>query len=167
MASHSHLALLRSRRRLTGLDVWVALVTLAGLVLFVRLLPDVATAARDADLSFWVLAACVLPAELVRIPVWRRKAVYQFTMSRPFALALLTGWGTPLTVVVFMLASIVSDLIHRKPARRVAFNAGQYALSIAAAGWVYQHLGGRPPLGLGQVPAFVAATIVLVLVNRV
>ncbi|SRR6266511_2603578 len=166
MASHSHLALLRSRRRLTGLDVWVALVTLAGLVLFVRLLPDVATAARDADLSFWVLAACVLPAELIRIPIWRGNAVYQIVMSRPFALALLTGWGIPLAVTVFIVASIVSDLVNRKPAVRVSFNAGQYALSIAAAGAVYEYLGGRPPLGLEQVPAFLAATIVLVMVNR-
>jgi signal transduction histidine kinase len=166
MASHSHLALPRARRRLTGLDVWVALVTLAGFAMLAWLLPRAVTGARHADLSFWVLAVCVLPAELIRIPVWRRNAVYQFTMSRPFALALLTGWGIPLTVVVFMLASVASDLLHRKPVMRISFNAGQYALSIAAAGWVYQHLGGRPPLGLEQVPAFVAATVVLVLVNR-
>ncbi|HZD02185.1 MAG TPA: ATP-binding protein [Actinomycetes bacterium] len=166
MASRSHLAFGEARRRLTGLDVWVALVSLAGFTLLVWLLPGAATAARDADLSFWVLAACVLPAELIRIPVWRRKAVYQFTMSRPFALALLTGWGVPLAVTVFVIASVISDLLHRKPARRVSFNAGQYALSIAAAGAVYHLLGGRPPLGLEQVPAFVVATIVLVLVNR-
>jgi signal transduction histidine kinase len=167
MASHSHLAFPGARRRLTGLDVWVALVTLTGFALVAWLSPRALTAAKDADLSFWVLAACVLPAEFVRIPVWSGKAVYQMTMSRPFALALLTGWGIPLSVGVFMFASIVSDLVHRKPARRISFNAGQYALSIAAAGWVYQHLGGRPRLGLEQVPAFVAATVVLVLVNRV
>lgn len=166
MASHAHLAVRDRRRRLTRLDVWVALVSLAGFSLLVWLLPRAVNAAQDADLSFWILAFCVLPAELVRIPVWRRNAVYQFTMSRPFALALLTGWGVPLTVVVFTIASVVSDLVHRKPARRILFNAGQYALSIAAAGSVYHLLGGRPPLGLAQVPAFVAATVVLVLVNR-
>jgi signal transduction histidine kinase len=166
MASHSHLALRRARRRLTGLDAWVTLVTLAGFALVAWLSPRAVAAAKDADLSFWVLAMCVLPAELIRIPIWRRNAVYQYTMSRPFALALLTGWGIPLPVVVFMVASIASDLIHHKPVMRISFNAGQYALSIAAAGWVYQNLGGRPPLGLEQVPAFVAATVVLVLVNR-
>jgi signal transduction histidine kinase len=166
MATHSHLVSPKARRQPTGLDVYLVLTTMVGLVLLVRLLPAAAGAAKQADLSFWVLAACVLPAELIRIPVWRRKPAYQFTMSRPFALALLTGWGIPLAVVVFMIASVVSDLIHRKPALRVGFNAGQYALSIAAAGWVYHQLGGRPPLGLEQVPAFVAATIVLVVVNR-
>jgi signal transduction histidine kinase len=166
MASQFRLALPSARRQPTGVEVYLVLVGLVGIGFLVWLLPDVVAAARQADLSFWVLAACVLPAELIRIPVWRRNAVYQITMSRPFALALLTGWGIPLTVVVFMVASVVSDLLHRKPALRVSFNAGQYALSIAAAGWVYQHLGGRPSLGLEQVPAFLAATIVLVLVNR-
>lgn len=166
MASQFRLALPRARRQPTGFDVYLVLVGLVGIAMLVWLLPDVATAAGKADLAFWVLAACVLPAELIRIPVWRRNAVYQITMSRPFALALLTGWGVPLAVAVFMASSVVSDLLHHKPALRVSFNAGQYALSIAAAGWVYQHLGGRPSLGLGQVPAFVAATIVLVVVNR-
>src|SRR6266540_3057646 len=167
MARHSHVAFLRASRRLTGLDVWVALVTIGGFVLFVRVLSEAAAAARHADLSFWVLAACVLPAELIRVPVWRRNAVYQIVMSRPFVLALLTGWGVPLTVAVFMVASVVSDLLHRKTPVRISFNAGQYALSIAAAGAVYEVLGGHPPLGLRQVPAFLAATVVLVLVNRV
>ncbi len=167
MASQFRVAFPSARRQPTGLDVYLVLITIVGIALLVWLLPDAAVAARQVDLSFWVLAACVLPAELIRIPVWRRNAVYQFTMSRPFALALLTGWGVPLAVVVFMIASVVSDLLHRKPALRVCFNAGQYAISISAAGAVYTLLGGRPPLGLGQVPAFVVATIVLVLVNRV
>jgi signal transduction histidine kinase len=166
MASHSHLALPRARRRLTGFDVWVTVVTIAGLMLFARVLPAAIADARDADLSFWILAACVLPAELIRIPVWRGHAVAQIAMSRPFALALLIGWGLPLAVVVFTAASIVSDLLHRKPLQRVCFNAGQYALSLGAAGAVYQALGGQTPLGLAQIPAFFVATIVLVLVNR-
>jgi signal transduction histidine kinase len=166
MASHPHLAFLRARRQLTSLDVWVAIVTLAGLAVIVGVLPEVPAAAGDANLSFWVLAACVLPAELIRIPVWRRHTVYQMAMSRPFMLALVTGWGIPLSVVVFVAASVVSDLIHRKPAQRVCFNGGQYALMIVATGAAYHQLGGHPPLGLEQVPAFIAATIVLVLVNR-
>jgi signal transduction histidine kinase len=166
MTSQFRLALPSARRPPTGFEAYLVLVGLVGFAILVRLLPDVAIATRSADLSFWVLAACVLPAELIRIPVWRRNAVYQITMSRPFALALLTGWGVPLAVAVFMVASVVSDLLHHKTPLRISFNAGQYALSIAAAGAVYEVLGGHPPLGLEQVPAFVAATIVLVLVNR-
>lgn len=168
MASQFRLALPSTRRQPTGFDVYLFLVGLIGFALFVRLLPDVTVAVKEADLSFWVLAVCVLPAELVRIPVWRRNAVHRITitMSRPFALALLVGWGTPLTVTVFMIASVVSDLLHHKARLRVCFNAGQYVLSIAAAGVVYDRLGGHLPLGLEQAPAFLAATITLMLVNR-
>jgi signal transduction histidine kinase len=166
MATRSFLTFPRVRRPPTSLDVYASLVGLTGLAIVVWLLPEVLIDAKQADMSFWVLAGCVLPAELIRIPVWRRNAVYQITMSRPFALALLTGWGVPLAVVVFMIASIVTDVLHHKPALKVGFNAGQYALSIAAAGAVYHALGGHPPLGIEQVPAFLAATIVLMLVNR-
>jgi nitrate/nitrite transporter NarK len=69
-------------------------------------------------------------------------------------------------VVVFVIASVVADLIHRKPLVRVLFNGAQYAVSIGAAGAVYRALGGRLSLTLGQVPVFVAAAVVLVLVNR-
>ncbi len=108
----------------------------------------------------------MLPAELLRITTWHRGASQQLTLSRPFALALLTGWGGAATVVVFVVASVVTDLIYRKPPIRILFNAGQYALSMAAAGAAYTALGGRPSLGLAQVPAFIAAAIVLMLVNR-
>src|SRR5919197_293656 len=148
MASHSHLALPRARRRLTGLDVWMALVTFAGLIVLVRVLPAAADAAKDADLSFWVLAACVLPAELIRIPIWRRHAVYQIAMSRPFALALLTGWGAPLAIVVFMIARPPGASPHRRPFSPVFSSAAQSPLSPGAAGAVNKTLGGGPPLGL-------------------
>ena len=167
MASQFRLPFSRARHSTTSsLDGYMILVALVGLGLCTILLPHALGDLADVDLSFWVLAACVLPAEVIRIPVWRRGAVNQITMSRPFALALLIGWGTPLTIVVFVVASIASDVIYRKPALRIPFNAGQYALSIGAAGAVYQALGGRPSLTLAQVPAFITAAVVLMLVNR-
>ena len=166
MASHFQLPFSRARHSPTTLDTYVGLVVLAGLLVCGALLGKAITVMRDADLTFWVLAACVLPAELLRITTWHRGASQQLTLSRPFALALLTGWGGAATVVVFVVASVVTDLIYRKPPIRILFNAGQYALSMAAAGAAYTALGGRPSLGLAQVPAFIAAAIVLMLVNR-
>src|SRR5262245_9375069 len=166
MASPFQLLFSRARRSPTTLETYVGLVILAGTVVCGSLLGDALAVFRDADLTFWVLAACVLPAEILRITTWQRGAAHQLTMSRPFALVLLTGWGAPVTVVVFVTASVVADMIHRRPAVRIPFNAAQYALSIAAAGAVYQALGGRPSLALAQVPAFIAAALVLMLVNR-
>jgi signal transduction histidine kinase len=166
MASPFQLPFSRGRRSPTALDSYVALVILAGLLVCGSSLHEAVAVMRGADLTFWVLAACVLPAEIMRITIWQRGAAQQLTLSRPFALALLTGWGAPVTLVVFVIASVVADLIHRRPAVRIPFNAGQYALSIAAAGAVYRALGGQPSLALAQVPAFIVAAVVLILVNR-
>jgi signal transduction histidine kinase len=166
MASHLQPPVPRVRRLTGRLDVYLVLVALAGLAVATSLLPNAVTDLRDVGLGFWVLAACALPAEVIRIPVWRGGAVNQITMSRPFVLALLIGWGAPLAILVFVAASVVSDLIHRKPALRVAFNAGQYALSISAAGAIYLALGGDRTFTLTQVPAFLAAAVALMLVNR-
>jgi signal transduction histidine kinase len=166
MASRFQLRFWRARHSPSALDTYVGLVVLAGLLVFGSLLGRAIKVMGDADLTFWVLAACVLPAELVRITTWHRGTANQLTMSRPFALVLLTGWGAPTTVVVFVIASVVSDLVYRKPPIRILFNAGQYALTMAAAGVVYTALGGRPSLGLAQVPAFIVAAVVMLFVNR-
>jgi signal transduction histidine kinase len=166
MASPFQLPFSRGRRSPTALDTYVALVILVGLLVCGSSLREAVAVMRGADLTFWVLAACVLPAEIMRITTWQRGAAQQLTLSRPFALVLLTGWGAPVTLVVFVIASVVADLIHRRPAVRIPFNAGQYALSIAAAGVVYRALGGQPSLALSQVPAFIVAAVVLILVNR-
>ena len=166
MASQFQLPFPRPKRSPSALDVYLVLVALAGLLVCGWLLRDAAASFANGDLTFWVLAACVLPAEIVRVTTWNRGTVSQLTMSRPFALALLTGWGAAPTVVVFVIASVVSDLIYRKPALRIPFNAGQYALSIATASVVYTALGGQSSLRLEQVPAFIAAAVVLIVMNR-
>lgn len=71
MASHFQLPFWRARRPST-LDVYVGLVVLAGLLVCGALLGDAVSVARHADLTFWVLAACVLPAEVLRITIWQR-----------------------------------------------------------------------------------------------
>ncbi|HZD68620.1 MAG TPA: ATP-binding protein [Actinomycetes bacterium] len=166
MASHFQLRFSKGVHSPSTLDAYVGLVVLAGLLVCGSLLGDAITVIRHANLTFWVLAACVLPAEILRVTTWHRGTVNQLTMSRPFALVLLTGWGAAPTVVVFVIASVVSDLVYRKPPIRILFNAGQYALTMAAAAVAYSVLGGRPSLGLAQVPAFIAAAVVMLLVNR-
>ena len=170
MASQFQLPFSRPRRSATTPDSYVAAVIVAGVLVCGFLARGAVAAFRDADLTFWVLAACVFPAEILRFKLWRRGTTQDVTMSRAFAFALLTGWGAPVTVVVFVIASVVSDLNSRrtdhKPLVRIPFNAAQYALSIAAAGAVYTMLGGQGSVNVGQLPAFLAAAVVLIMVNR-
>jgi signal transduction histidine kinase len=174
MASQFQLPFSRAGRSANPHDAYLVLVALAGLLVggwLLWLLRNEAATFSHADgtfwLTFWLLAACALPAEIVRFPTWHRGGQAWLTMSRPFVLALLVGWGAPLAAPVFAVASVASDLIDRKgPALRIAFNAGQYVLCIAAAGATYTALGGERSLALRHVPAFLAATVVLYMVNR-
>jgi signal transduction histidine kinase len=170
MASQFRLPFIRVRRLASLLPAYVRLVIAAGLLVLGVLLLKAAAAFRDTDLTFWLLAACALPAEIIRFRATHRGEVHHFTLSRPFALALLTGWPITAAVLVFVFASVVSDLNQLrhdpKPLVRVPFNAAQYVLSLTAAGATYVALGGQPSLGLEQVPAFFTAAVVLLLVNQ-
>jgi signal transduction histidine kinase len=148
------------------LETYVAVVVLAGLLACAWSLHDPAAAFQHTDGTFWLLVGCLLPAELIRVPASYQGGAAQLTMSRPFILALLIGWGARPLVSVLVVASVVSDLIHRKPARRICFNAGQYALFISAADAVYAGLGGQRPFALAQLPAFLAAGATYYIVNR-
>jgi len=167
MTTQLRLPISRMKQPASILAAYVSLVLSVGLVVLGFLLSDAAAAFHDTDLTFWLLAVCVLPAEIIRYRTTHRGDVHHVTtLSRPFALAMLTGSPIPATVLVFVLASIASDVIYRKPLVRIPFNAAQYVLSLSAAGVVYELLGGRPQLGLRQVPAFLAAAAVLVLINH-
>jgi signal transduction histidine kinase len=154
----------------TPLDVYLWLVFTAGVAVVALLLPSAITDLQDTTPVFWVLAACALPAEIIRFEVvdFKGEGRNQVTLSRPYVLAMLILWGAPLTVVVFVVAGVTSDLIVRRPAIRVAFNAGQYALCIAAAGAIYTALGGQhsSSFTLTRALAVLAAMITLAVVNR-
>ena len=167
MASHIQRLFLRIGRSPSPLNTYLALVAVAGLLVGAWVLRDAAAAFAGVDLTFWLLTACALPAELARFTVWRPdgQAQVTITMARPFALALVIMRGAPLAVPVFVIASVVSDLIHRKPAVRILFNASQYVLSLAAASATYTALGGQGWVTVEKIPAFVAAAVVMLVVN--
>src|SRR6266542_5547716 len=77
-----------------------------------------------ASLRFWSVAALVVATELFLIEVPGRGE--SITVSSTFAVAMLLGWGVAAGMLVYAAASAVSDLRHRRPARKVAFNVAQY-----------------------------------------
>ena len=76
--------------------------------------------------------------EVFPISVPRGDEVDELTASTTFAFALMIGFGTPAAVVAQVIASMIADILLHKSPWKVAFNAGQYALSLGAAGAVYQ-----------------------------
>jgi diguanylate cyclase (GGDEF)-like protein len=121
-----------------------------------------------ANAEFWVLAALVLVGEL--FPIQVHGQVGEETFSTPFAFALLLLYGIPEAVAVQVVASLVADLIRRRPADRILFNLAQLAISWVIAGLALEAVGGTG-LSSGEefqatdIPAVVLAAVVFFAAN--
>src|SRR5687768_18541251 len=92
------------------------------------------------------MALLVLAGELIPIDVPRRDGVDRVAISTAFAFAILLLFGLLPAIVAYAAASALADVSARLSALKVAFNAGQYALSLAAAALVLTLLGREPPV---------------------
>lgn len=120
----------------------------------------------SAPLFFWLIAALLVIAEFFPIYVPRREQqVDEITVSSSFAFALLIGFGAAPTILVQAIASIAADVARRKPWWKVLFNAGTYAVSLGAAGFMYAALGGTTRVTTVSLAATLAAGAVFVLLN--
>ena len=75
-----------------------------------------------------------------------RAAEGEVTASNTFAFALLICYGPAPAAIAFALGTILADGIRRKPPERIAFNAAQYVITVAAAGFVLPPLSELPRL---------------------
>src|SRR4051795_10822371 len=118
-----------------------------------------------------LLMGCAVVAELTPLKVVLRAAEGEITASNTFAFALLICYGAAPAAVAFALGTILADGIRRKPVERIAFNASQYVLTVAAAGLVLSTFSGLPhlqdPTGIqpADLPGIVAAALVFHALN--
>ena len=118
---------------------------------------------------FWLLAFCVLAAELLPIPVPRRHGIDKVTISAAFAFALLMDIGVLPACTVYAVASVIADLFARTAPPKVVFNAAQYVHSLAGAGAVLIIAGSDPPVALrsAAVPAIFLSGFTCLAINHV
>src|SRR5689334_12652988 len=90
--------------------------------------------AVTSDERFWAMALFVVIGELMPIEVPRRGSSDEVTISAAFAFALLIAFGVEAAIVVYVIASLISDLVLRIAPIKILFNVAQYVLSLAAAG---------------------------------
>ncbi|MEA2579758.1 MAG: two-component system, NtrC family, sensor kinase [Actinomycetota bacterium] len=154
-------------RKVRFVDVYVLLVSLAGAAVFVwagTARPGLADAASAR--GFWLFALLLAIGEVFPIAIPRQGGEVEYlTASTTFAIATLIAYGPAAAIVVQVTASVLADIIQRKSAWKVAFNVGQYALSLGAAGLVYRATGGTAAIHASSLPAFLAAGFVFFVAN--
>src|SRR3954453_16997956 len=92
--------------------------------------------------TFLALAASVMLGELFPLELPRRSGDGEVTVSTMFSFALVLGVGLLPALAAQLTASVVQDVVARKPAWQIGFNIGQYTLSLgSAAGMVQLVLG--------------------------
>src|SRR5215208_4200146 len=121
-----------------------------------------------ADWRFWLMAGLVLVGELMPIDVPRRHGADRVAISTAFAFAMLLHFGLLPAVLAYAAASAIADSYERLSPVKVAFNAAQYALSLAASALVLAALGHEAPIGsiAAALPAVLAAGATFFLVNH-
>jgi diguanylate cyclase (GGDEF)-like protein len=121
-----------------------------------------------SDPVFWILAALCLVGEALPIRLTRGARYDEVTVSTVFAFAVLLHFGALPALLVFGAATLIVDAPSRRPVR-VAFNVGQYVVSMAAAAAVLAvATGATGPVDVrDDLVAIVAAAVVLFAVNHV
>src|SRR5829696_8022308 len=126
--------------------------------------------ARHPELLL-LLMGCAVVAELTPLKVVLRAAEGEITASNTFAFALLICYGPAPAAMAFALGTVLADGIRRRPPERIAFNAAQYVITVAAAGIVLSALSDLPhltdPTGItpADLPGIVAAALVFHALN--
>jgi signal transduction histidine kinase len=150
---------------------YVGLVCAAAVFVLVGLLERIETTQlADAWAIIAIFGTLLASGEFFSIPIRHRNQNKSITVASTFGLAIVPVAGTAVSVLIYMASTIVGGLVHRRAALKIAFNASQYVLSLAAAGWVYTAMGGTFGVSSGvtsrELPAFLVASVVFALVNH-
>jgi signal transduction histidine kinase len=155
------------RSRKSAINSYVVAVAVAGsAILLLLAVTGGLRALGHVPPVFWLLCLYMVVGEICYIPLPRSGGLASITTTTCVCLTLLLGWGLAPTALVLAASSIVSDLIRRKEPRKVVFNAGQYAIAVTASGLTLLALGARPPFGVHELPAFFAAAVIYLSVNK-
>ncbi len=136
--------------------LFVLTVTALGAVAVAQALRTVQPASID-PVMLGILVVLAAVSQRVQIILFRSSAI---SVSIAAVIAAYVLFGTPFAVLVALVEALVNSFTpSRKPAVKVAFNAGSLALSAFAAGSAYTLVGGQ------LRPTDIAGTLVAVLVS--
>jgi diguanylate cyclase (GGDEF)-like protein len=158
-------------RRFQPLELYVTSVVAAGaLCAAAVLVTGLHTLDRLLTPELALFALCALVGEMVPLKVHTRGSEGEVTTSTCFALALMLAGGPAVAMVGLVGTSIIADTLNGKAAKKIAFNAAQYAISVTAASLVLVTLTGIPhqgslPFGPTDLFAILGVATVFFVVN--
>jgi diguanylate cyclase (GGDEF)-like protein len=132
-------------KRIDPVDRYVAAVILAGGLctaalfawnageLHLVLTPEVA-----------LFALCALVGDFLPLKVFTRGAEGEVTTSTCFAVAAMLAAGPLAALIALAGTNLIADGLRRKPPKKIFFNVGQYAVTVAVSGAVLELTTGLP-----------------------
>jgi hypothetical protein len=114
------------------LNGYVTVVVAAGAVVLAVAVVTGWTRFAQPSPALWVLVALALVTEVALVsddPALPQ--VRSRTTSASFVVAVLAQWGGAAAVILGVAGTLVGDALNRRPARKAAFNAAQYACCTA------------------------------------
>ncbi|MEV6815700.1 EAL domain-containing protein [Micromonospora sp. NPDC051296] len=156
--------------RTAQFSAFVASVLAVAVLVSAPALVSLATTLPELPVAFWTMAVLAVACDARPfLPPGRRQSSSAVFPSTCFTFAILLGWGLGPAVAVQAVAVLVSGVRMRHAPWRTAFNAGQYACSLAAA-YAVTRLGpgdvfAGGPLGWTDIAAIGGAGVAWFLVN--
>ncbi len=114
------------------------------------------------EVALFVL--CALIGDFVPLKVFTRGAEGEVTTSTCFAVAAMLAAGPLAALLALAGTNLIADGLRRKPLKKILFNVGQYAITVAVSGAVLQLSTGLPR---GHSPHLVPADLAGVLLTTV
>jgi len=130
---------------------YVVVVGVLGMASVVGWGPSAPWSSLIEDRFLWVLAVLAIAGELTPIKIPYRGAHQDVTVSTTFVIATLFHSGPAAAAAVQLVASLLADLVARRPYYKALFNAGQYSLAVTAAALVRETMHQGDMIADGMV----------------
>ena len=118
------------------------------------------------QILFWIALEVVSDLKHFSITY---KVQMDMTISFAIQFSAVIIFGTYPAVLIILLATLITEIILKKPWKKVIFNTGQYGLSLIASGFVYHFLKLSPhnvPVDIiMDLPAILLSVTVYFLLN--
>ena len=111
------------------------------------------------------LSAFLVVGQFFAVPLSRDRRGPRVLVNAPFAFALMLYGGLGFAVLLQAAAIVLSGLLRRLPARKVAFNVGDHTIGLAAGAGVWMALSGGQDPSAATLPAALAGTFVFMAVK--